>query len=566
MGQVFHLFRVFVLLMAAAIAAPALHAEAAHDKSALPMQTCIAPLHGPNDLARLKAHPETLDCSGDQRKYGSGDFLVQLRFAPMVSEVSNPQVLRLTSVWQDSAKVTFRYADGVETTHSFSSEDPAHHLTLGAIFEMPVPARDAALETAFVEIKGSANVRGVVIGANFLPTFRDQALKHRLIAMYALFGGLAVALLIYNLALWSAMRHRFQLMYSGMVAFLGAYALTSSGVLVILLPQIANNDRIRLNYVLLTMAGVFALLFMRDFFEKGVISRRVHRLISAVSAVAVATAVAYAALSPWQVWWLDHAYFLAMFATVCMVFPIIWGAWRQRSRYLPVFLLAWSAPIIVSVMRSLYGLGLVPYSFWLDNGNLIAFSIEALLSSLLIIMRLRELHNERDLAVAGEQVARRLAATDPLTGLLNRRAFLENAIGRKARHRLLLIDIDHFKTVNDRLGHETGDKVLQALAEAIQQCRPARSLAVRLGGEEFALLLPRSSFNECPAELLLETVRQWAMPQGAQVTVSIGYADGSITTEEDWKRLYRLADSALYRAKSDGRDRACRATDFRVAA
>ena len=180
--------------------------------------------------------------------------------------------------------------------------------------------------------------------------------------------------------------------------------------------------------------------------------------------------------------------------------------------------------------------------------------------------RLRELSYERDDARAGEQVARRLAATDSLTGLLNRRSFLDLAIGRTSRQRLLLIDIDHFKLVNDRLGHAGGDDVLHAVASAIQACCPARSLAVRLGGEEFALLLPMSAYDECTPDMLLAAVRNCAMPQGIQVTMSVGFADGSVASEDDWKRLYRLADTALYRAKSDGRDRACRATDFRAVA
>ena len=209
---------------------------------------------------------------------------------------------------------------------------------------------------------------------------------------------------------------------------------------------------------------------------------------------------------------------------------------------------------------------MVGYSFWLDNGNLLALGVEALLSSFLITSRLRELSRERDNAREGEQNARRLAATDPLTGLLNRRAFLDLAIGRRARQRLMLIDIDHFKSVNDRLGHDAGDEVLRAVAEAIQRCRPQRSLAVRLGGEEFALLLPRAMAEQCPPEVLLDAVRQAPMPQGMQVTVSIGYSEGQVASEEDWKRLYRLADAALYRAKADGRDRSCRATDFRAAA
>lgn len=180
----------------------------------------------------------------------------------------------------------------------------------------------------------------------------------------------------------------------------------------------------------------------------------------------------------------------------------------------------------------------------------------------LVIARLRDLAAERDQAQAGERSALRLANSDSLTGLLNRRAFLDLAIGRIQAHRLMLIDIDHFKAINDKLGHDTGDDVLRRVAETIQSIRSADSLAVRLGSEEFALLVPISRVHEIPPEMLLEAVRNCEMPLGWRVTVSLGYADGRVDSEAAWRRLYRLADSALYRAKSDGRDRVCRATDF----
>jgi diguanylate cyclase (GGDEF)-like protein len=207
-------------------------------------------------------------------------------------------------------------------------------------------------------------------------------------------------------------------------------------------------------------------------------------------------------------------------------------------------------------------MGLIGYSFWLENGNLIALSIEALLSTMLIVARMKDLYSERDEAKASEQLALRLANSDPLTGLLNRRAFIQHAIGRSEDHRLCRIDIDHFKAINDRIGHAAGDEVLREVSAAIQEWRPEGSLAVRLGGEEFALLVPLSTQDKCPPDKLLAAVRQRAMPMDWKVTVSIGFVDGRVTNEDDWKRLYRLADTALYRAKADGRDRACRATDF----
>jgi len=106
-GRIIQLFAGLAFVVAAFLVVGIDRAQAATG-----LITCLAPVHSEADVAELKASPEKLDCSGDQRKYGPGDFLVQLRFAPVVSQISDPLVLRLTSVWQDAATVTFHYADG----------------------------------------------------------------------------------------------------------------------------------------------------------------------------------------------------------------------------------------------------------------------------------------------------------------------------------------------------------------------------------------------------------------------------------------------------------------------
>lgn len=558
-------FRVALSRLLALLVLACLVGTTAHART-IPGEACIARIAPGQDVAALMASPAAFDCRPDQARHGQGDYLVHLRFAPVMAKPGDPLVLRLTSVWQDSARVTYHFADGATRHLDYSAADSARFLKIGAIFELPVPLRDAALDGVFIQTRNSANLRGVVISPRVM-TLRESFRENSwLVAIYAAFAGLTLALVVYNLALWSALRHRFQLLYCGMVTVLVAYTASSSGLLMKILPWMDNNDRLRINCVLLAMSGAMALQFVRHFFEPDIFGPRLRWMIKWSIALALAGSLAFALLAPWRIGLLDTIYYITLTVMLSTIFPILISAWRNRSRYFWMFILAWSAPIVTSVLRAAHGFNLVPHSFWLDNGNLVALTIEALLSSVMITARLRELSLERDEAIAGEQFARRLAATDPLTGLLNRRAFLDLAIGRKARQRLLLIDIDHFKAVNDRLGHEGGDRVLECIAEAIQACRPPRSLAVRLGGEEFALLVPRSAFDACPPTLLLDTIRQHEMPQGLQVTVSIGFADGSIASEADWKRLYRLADAALYRAKADGRDRACRATDFRVAA
>jgi diguanylate cyclase (GGDEF)-like protein len=166
---------------------------------------------------------------------------------------------------------------------------------------------------------------------------------------------------------------------------------------------------------------------------------------------------------------------------------------------------------------------------------------------------LKLLREERDDAIASEVMARRLADTDPLTGLLNRRAFLRRAIGRSGEQALLIADLDHFKRVNDTLGHDGGDEVLRLFARMLRANVPAGALIARLGGEEFVIL--SDAARPIEPDTLLAKLRATRMPFDMTVTASIGSCRGTLNDEADWKRLYRGADAALFAAKSAGRDR-----------
>lgn len=155
----------------------------------------------------------------------------------------------------------------------------------------------------------------------------------------------------------------------------------------------------------------------------------------------------------------------------------------------------------------------------------------------------------------------RLAHTDPLTGLANRRV-LEDALTREIARSvrtgepvsLVLFDIDHFKRVNDTLGHQQGDQVLRNVASALAEaCRDADLLA-RYGGEEFAVLLPACA----PREAYQVAQRLRAAAASAGVTVSAGVA-ALPSHASDADELLRKADDALYSAKRTGRDRTVRA-------
>ena len=161
---------------------------------------------------------------------------------------------------------------------------------------------------------------------------------------------------------------------------------------------------------------------------------------------------------------------------------------------------------------------------------------------------------------------RLLADTDPLTGIANRRAFmakLGEEYGRAQRYRhplsVLMLDLDHFKQINDRHGHGKGDDVLRGVAQAVTREIRFSDCFARMGGEEFAILLPESDFDAAShfAERLRQLVADLAFnsTRGVfSITVSIGVAG----LREDIlspDALFNEADRSLYRAKADGRNR-----------
>jgi len=165
---------------------------------------------------------------------------------------------------------------------------------------------------------------------------------------------------------------------------------------------------------------------------------------------------------------------------------------------------------------------------------------------------------------------RRQVVTDHLTGLYNRRHFMNRAreeTERSLRYQqplsVLMIDIDHFKHFNDRYGHSTGDKVLQAVAGVLKRALRTVDLCARLGGEEFAILLPNTPAADAfhvadrvRATLAGTRYTGLGLPPEDNVTISVGVAtcprDAAVLEE-----LLELSDKALYAAKAQGRDRVC---------
>lgn len=175
----------------------------------------------------------------------------------------------------------------------------------------------------------------------------------------------------------------------------------------------------------------------------------------------------------------------------------------------------------------------------------------------------RQLHmKNRELERANEKILQ-LTRTDPLTGLANRRFFderIEEMISLSKRKRqplsLIMTDIDKFKSVNDRFGHDVGDKVLKGYADLMKSRTRSEDLVARFGGEEFIILLPLTDEHEAfdCAEKIREALSALDLAgNGHRVTASFGIS--RYQRDEATPQLIKRADTALYQAKESGRNR-----------
>ena len=244
-----------------------------------------------------------------------------------------------------------------------------------------------------------------------------------------------------------------------------------------------------------------------------------------------------------------------------------WEFWRGRKEQL---VSRWPAIFMLFAHGALFLLrtplvAMLPFTMTADKmfGSvwLTVLSFEALLFTISIAFILLAMAKERT-----ELRHRTAAMVDPLTGIANRRAFLHDAAEMARRHAsdprptaVMLVDLDHFKSINDRFGHAIGDRVLEVFtASASESIRP-NDLLGRIGGEEFAAVLHdiKSVEAVAVAERMREAFAHVAQavdgrPVGATVSIGIVHCDGAVL---DIAELLSQADQALYFAKENGRNR-----------
>ncbi len=213
---------------------------------------------------------------------------------------------------------------------------------------------------------------------------------------------------------------------------------------------------------------------------------------------------------------------------------------------------------LVLPRRWAVGLGAILFvvltpAMWVEFGGQIAsrYGISLVLVSVFGHATVRLIDDRQQLLV--DQMVR-----DPLTGAFNRSTLtphLDRVVESTAPTTLLALDVDHFKSINDRFGHDTGDQVLRAIADVMRSFDDPDTTVYRIGGEEFLMVVERTDAAAARhrAELLLEHIRERVLLDDQPVTASVGLAH--LERGETIREWLERADRAMYTSKHDGRDR-----------
>lgn len=518
------------------------------------LHPCIAKVRAGDTVLKVLRDTKRFDCNPSQSENEVGDYWVKMLVPPDDQSASLRPILRIASLWDDGFSLTAVHSDGSITEYSSARIAELRAMRLGPSIMVPLDAQRPPLTMLVAKVKNSQIIHGVLFAPQLSDPNGAMNTEMALGVLYAGFGGLCLAMLVYTLALWRAMRQRFLIAYCAMVLAMATYAFFTTGAVHYVIDGITGGERLRITTALLAMAAASTLIFIRHFFAATVIPTWLVKATYIQAAAMSIFAIAYSIVAPTFIHWFDPIYVASFAPLPVLMAAYIHVSWRQKDPFLKYFLVAWSIPLLAVIARVLHGIGVLPYHMLIENSTLIAFAFEALVNSLAVGRRVWLLAQARDIAKSAEAIAKTMADTDPLTGLLNRRAFLRKLLERESHWTLILVDIDHFKRVNDSLGHAGGDDAITGIAGVLRRYTPDGAMVARMGGEEFAISYPADLPLTPDPDRLLADIRLMSLPEGYRITASIGIAARAVTNENDWKILYRAADMALYRAKSSGRD------------
>ena len=427
----------------------------------------------------------------------------------------------------------------------------------GPIFALPLPAVTADTAAVVVKIAGPHNAN-IITEARLTDSLENTDWSTGQLLILALILGMLISPLMFDVNFFIVLRERFIVMHAYMALSMALYVLFAGGMMPLFLDTSVAVMAIgaALTWVIGISASAF---FMLSFLERDALPRWMRQIVY-WSGWWTLIVIGFAALQfRWTQPFDNQLYFLAFIPVIVIyVMALATALWR-RSRAVRFIAVAWLPLIFAAVERLARGLGLYAAPSVLDQALFIGLALEVNIVVLGVADKYLAIRRERDGAVANAEAMERISERDPLTGLLNRRVLdqrFEN-YRKSGYNTFALFDLDHFKRVNDRHGHDVGDQVLKIVAGVLSA--DPDMVVVRMGGEEFLVLSKGDK-----ADQRIERMRQ-VIPVRVAREVDVLYAMqtasvGMVTLADDFDgisdfvEIYRSADEMLYEAKASGRN------------
>ena len=470
-------------------------------------------------------------------------------------EAPHAMVTRLTRF--DQMRLTVLGTDASSSSRVFGPDD-VKFATNDWLMRAALPELDAPIEAVIVEVD-SARHLGMITDARLTADPADSAASIRLELLIAGLCGMLCLPLMFNFAFFRVLRERFVLLQAAAVMCMLVHTFTASGVI---------NRFFDLTMLQISMISVYswaggivgAGLFVADLIEPEKLDPLQKRLLRLLALWVFAFSTFYLFADDVFRPWSAPVYF-GSFLPVMALFGWVMTTARMRgSRAIMFQIAAWTPLMVTGSIRIISSFGLFGPPMEMQLEQHISIALEIIITSLGVADRFMAIKRQRDNAVAQTKVLEEIAERDPLTGLYNRHGIEERfqELHGLGFDTMAVIDLDHFKLVNDNHGHAVGDEVLRMTALALMP--DDNTLALRMGGEEFLLLLRGEDAvdrAERRRKAITSRIAREMPGLGHMVTASMGLVEQPLKqrVRSEFTALYSHCDRLLYEAKRAGRNR-----------
>lgn len=563
-GAIRTLVCLFVVLVGASILD---HDKATAEPIQLKANLCALP--GGADLSAkdVFARRTEFKCTQDKFLTSAQHYWVLVDM-PTAGKFMQEPVWRVRFARYGPLTAHLRYSDGTIETQRYSLEHIEDNWRAPSAFSMPIAQKDKLFpETLLLSVErpwDSWNLAEMAI------LEADEDLRdHRNAQLLSIvFTCLMCAPLLLNLFFYAFMRVRFALLHALMVFSWIVIPFFWDGLAFQFLPALDVTSRSIIIHIMLSVNVSLFCLLVRDICEPHKLGFGGRKWLLRWSVFqAVVTAIAL--LAPNSVSTISSAVYqlTALMTFIAIMFFTLRTALRG-SRVALALLLGTGGFVVIMASHILNAYGILASAPTFEQSVYPSVLFEALVYSCIVASKAIAMRKQHDLAVLENSILFKQASTDELTGLLNRRAFVDTygqtLEGPQFAHHhwaLAVMDIDHFKQINDTYGHGVGDVCLQQLSRLLKSAFKDNGHCARIGGEEFVVLFQAKT----PAEIeriannFRLSVASYTFGSECahigRMTVSIGLLHLPRKQPVSFDIPYKAADSALYAAKAAGRNR-----------